>query len=756
MPKFRRAIFRVAVRLTRLGILFWVPVLVWGLIITVWVVALRMVDVDQRIALREARASAVNLTDTYAALMVRSLDQIDLTLGMIRRDCERKPCAAALHELQQDVLVPSSLLFEVVVSDRNGLVIASNRAGAPRDVRAQAYFKNFASSTARSDTLMVALTPEIEGQRRMIFARRMARPDGSFGGVIALTVDSNYFTSWYDARRLGYKGVLGIADQAGHVIVSRTGDQVVWLDPAQAAGRRSVMPTEADDGLVVSGWDDVQRFMQVEPLSRYPFWVFVGLAADEQLVAFEANRRTQLAEASFISLLLLVVGTVLWAAGLEQERYRHTQQTYHAASEASRDANVVLHTLADASGAAQDFEIVDVNRRALDMSGRWRSDLVGRRVSDLVSDWPHSRLRSMLGDAAIHKTLAEYEWRNTDERLQAEWLSVQCVPVADGVVVIARDITSRKRAEAELQQRNAELTALNAELSSLNAELTQAQEQLAQSDKLASIGLLAAGVAHEINNPVGFVQSNLGTLDGYIQTLFALLDRYQALEAALGDASARREIEQQREDAELDYLRDDIPALMKETKDGITRVRKIVQDLKNFSRVDSQHEWQVVDLHEGIDSTLNMVHNELKYKADVIKEYGELPPVECLPSEINQVVMNLLVNAGHAISSEQRGRITVRTGAAGEQVWIEVADTGSGIAPDHLAKIFDPFFTTKPVGKGTGLGLSLSYGIVKKHGGTISVESTVGQGTCFRITLPTHRPAAAASEGLPAVLDAGG
>jgi signal transduction histidine kinase len=165
-----------------------------------------------------------------------------------------------------------------------------------------------------------------------------------------------------------------------------------------------------------------------------------------------------------------------------------------------------------------------------------------------------------------------------------------------------------------------------------------------------------------------------------------------------------------------------------------------VQDLKDFSRVDARQEWEWANLHKGIDSTLNIVNNEIKYKADVIKDYANLPDIECLPSELNQVFMNLLVNAAHAIESE-RGTITIRTGVTDGHVTVEIADTGTGIAVENLQRIFDPFFTTKPVGKGTGLGLSLAYGIVKKHHGQIEVESQLGRGTTFRLSLPIRRPA---------------
>jgi two-component system NtrC family sensor kinase len=283
-----------------------------------------------------------------------------------------------------------------------------------------------------------------------------------------------------------------------------------------------------------------------------------------------------------------------------------------------------------------------------------------------------------------------------------------------------------------------ELLHANEELKELNARLSDAQDKLMQSEKLASIGQLAAGVAHEINNPIGYIFSNFGTLEKYLADLFEMLGAYEEAETALAGTPAAARLHALRERIELDYLKEDIPTLMAESKEGISRVRKIVQDLKDFSRVDARQEWEWVDLHQGIDSTLNIVNNEIKYKADVVKQYGQLPDIECLPSELNQVFMNLLVNAAHAITAE-RGTITIRTGCAGNEVWAEVSDDGCGIARENLTRIFDPFFTTKPVGKGTGLGLSLSYGIVKKHDGRIEVRSEPRGGTTFRVTLPLRR-----------------
>ncbi|MDB5758168.1 MAG: sensor histidine kinase [Burkholderia sp.] len=297
---------------------------------------------------------------------------------------------------------------------------------------------------------------------------------------------------------------------------------------------------------------------------------------------------------------------------------------------------------------------------------------------------------------------------------------------------LEEDIRRRESVEAELLRRNNELT-------ELNAKLSVAQEQLVQSEKLASIGQLAAGVAHEINNPIGYIFSNFGTLENYIASLLEMLSAYEEAEPSIVSREALEIVRAMRERIELDYLKEDIPVLMSESKEGIVRVRKIVQDLKDFSRVEAHQEWQWANLHQGIDSTLNIVSNEVKYKADVVKEYGDIPDIECLPSQINQVVMNIVVNAVHAIGTE-RGTITIRTGVNGnsDEVWIEISDTGSGIPKEIQSRIFDPFFTTKPIGAGTGLGLSLSYGIIKKHHGNIAIESEPNRGTCFRITLPVR------------------
>jgi signal transduction histidine kinase len=224
-----------------------------------------------------------------------------------------------------------------------------------------------------------------------------------------------------------------------------------------------------------------------------------------------------------------------------------------------------------------------------------------------------------------------------------------------------------------------------------------------------------------------------------VADLLKLVQAYEEAEVRLGGTGVELDaVAELKQRIDLGFLKTDVPALLRESLEGTSRVRKIVHDLNDFSRQGNDDEWQWMDLHQALDGTLNIVNNEIKYKAQVIRQFGELPEVLCLPNQINQVFMNLLVNAAQAI--EDKGLITVSSGRDGGQVWVEVSDTGKGIAPEHLHRIFDPFFTTKPVGKGTGLGLSVSYSVVQKHHGEIRVDSALGQGTRFRVILPIRQP----------------
>ncbi len=294
--------------------------------------------------------------------------------------------------------------------------------------------------------------------------------------------------------------------------------------------------------------------------------------------------------------------------------------------------------------------------------------------------------------------------------------------------------TRLEQARNELELRVQERTH---ELSDVLEQMKLTQGQLLQSEKMAAVGQLAAGVAHEINNPIGFVNSNLGSLKNYVTQLLNVISAYEEMDAETRPMEGREQhLAQARAEADLDYLRQDVMILLNESVDGLVRVKKIVQDLKDFSHVD-QADWQDADINAGLESTLNVIAHEIKYRATVVKNFTPLPLLRCLPSQLNQVFMNLLLNATQAF--DRQGEIGVSTGFTEDEVWVEISDNGSGMPPDVQKRIFEPFFTTKPVGKGTGLGLSIVFDIVqKKHGGRITVDSAVGQGSTFRIILPRH------------------
>lgn len=289
-------------------------------------------------------------------------------------------------------------------------------------------------------------------------------------------------------------------------------------------------------------------------------------------------------------------------------------------------------------------------------------------------------------------------------------------------------IAHRMRTEKALQNKVAELNAANARLDKTN-------NKLMQTEKLAALGQLAAGVAHEINNPIGYVSSNLNSLAQYVDDLLAIDAAYTDIETRFGSLMPNvfSRANQLKSEADHAFIVRDIQHLFGESREGLKRVSQIVQDLKNFSRVGTTG-WQWVNIQEGLESTLNIVWNEIKYKAEVNRDYSELPEVYCIPSQINQVFMNLLTNAAQAITT--RGHITLRTGCDASTVWVDVQDDGAGIAPEAIPHIFEPFYTTKPVGQGTGLGLSLSWSIIQRHQGKIEVRSEPGKGASFRVILP--------------------
>lgn len=264
------------------------------------------------------------------------------------------------------------------------------------------------------------------------------------------------------------------------------------------------------------------------------------------------------------------------------------------------------------------------------------------------------------------------------------------------------------------------------ELEKANMEIRDTQSRLVHTAKMVSLGQLVAGIAHELNNPIGFIYSNMGHLREYSDKLIHLIDEIEK--------EGVQKLSALKDEIDFEYIRQDLPRLIQSCEDGARRTRDIVVGLRNFSRLE-ESQVKEVDIHEGIETTLHLLTGEIKNRIEVVKEYGKIPPITCYASQLNQVFMNILSNAAQAIEGE--GEILIRTKMSGKnKVIVTIKDSGIGMSKATLEKIFDPFYTTKSLGTGTGLGLSISYGIVQKHGGDIRVSSQPGKGTEFQIELP--------------------
>lgn len=350
--------------------------------------------------------------------------------------------------------------------------------------------------------------------------------------------------------------------------------------------------------------------------------------------------------------------------------------------------------------------------------------------TDRLTTWAPVRLGVILGWIRVETFLEldSDDWANL--RRQNLWLAL--LSLASGGVILGVFLW---RAYFAVVRRE----------SFVQMKLDETSNRLIQSDKLAALGQLATGVAHEINNPVAYVSANLRTLQKYMQSI----DQYaselrqrcatQDAEPSTTPGASASGLEAIEARYNLAFVREDVQQIFHETEQGLGRVSTIVRDLQNFARADVRQEFVATDLWSCMQSTLNIAKALAKQHVEFVVEWQDVAQVACVPSQINQVLLNLLVNAIQAMAPEQAGQIHIRNGADAQSVWIEVADNGRGMSPTTQAKIFDPFFTTKPQGEGTGLGLSVSLGIVQRHGGSLTCHSEEGRGTTMRLMLPMRQ-----------------
>ena len=286
--------------------------------------------------------------------------------------------------------------------------------------------------------------------------------------------------------------------------------------------------------------------------------------------------------------------------------------------------------------------------------------------------------------------------------------------------------------EEKIRERTAEIEDKNEKLNKAMNELKGTQAMLVHAEKMRSLGELVAGITHEINNPVNFIYGNLTHLSNYSQDLMDIIDKYKEYMELL-PPTQRAEMEKLLDEKEYEYLKDDLPDLIKSCREGTVRTKNIVMDLKNFSRTEKMV-INEIDMNKEINTTLNILYNKYKNRITIHKEFEDVAPIDCYGGQLNQVLMNIIDNAIFAIKGE--GDIFIRTKDVGNNLVVEIEDTGTGIAKENIEKVFEPFFTTKGVGEGTGLGMSISYKIVESHGGKIDIDSELGKGTKFTITLP--------------------
>jgi two-component system, NtrC family, sensor kinase len=341
-------------------------------------------------------------------------------------------------------------------------------------------------------------------------------------------------------------------------------------------------------------------------------------------------------------------------------------------------------------------------------------------------------IRSRYPDTAVIMVSALSRPQRIRDALQIGAFDYLIKPCELDVLLLSVERALERRAlTITARSYRAHLERQNDELAARQAELERLQAQLVHSEKMASLGQLAAGIAHELNNPAGFIYGNTDLLAKYVKRLHQLLRLYDNAEFP---PDLKDQIESTKLKIGYATLMEDFRSMLTDCHEGAERIRDVVQNLRLFSRLD-EAEFKKVDLHEGIDSTIRLLSSF--YSSGPIslrKDYGDLPLVDCYAGQLNQVWTNLLVNAAQSIDGP--GEVVISTRVAGESIEISVSDTGCGIPPEQLSRIFDPFFTTKPIGEGSGLGLSISYGIIEKHNGTIKAESTVGEGTKFTINIP--------------------
>jgi signal transduction histidine kinase len=598
------------------------------------------------------------------------------------------------------------------VKRRLGTIVDSTHPSTQQNVGDQSIFRE----QLDSDRLVIGQVPRGNtGDAKLPFSRRLNASNGQFEGIVIVSVDAAYFVSGYDPSTLGEHGVLSLIGSDGVAQVRRSGDALVSgerIDYTASVPDPEAVETGA--AIAISGWDRVPRWMSARRLYGFPLAVLVGLSVGEQMAPAQRQTRAYTAWAvlacSAVVLLAFLLGRMSWQLAQGREMFRRMAESTKAIP-FTLDLSRGCFTYIGAQGIA-DSGIPE---------SQWKEP--GALDSVIPRDTNHEiRLRFDECESGPFEFVTALSQRN-GTRTEVRWTGT-CESVSGARV----------------------LRGLMLDVS----ELRRLGRELAAAQKLESVGRLAAGVAHEINTPVQFVTDNVQFVRASVIEIAAVIHAYRDLKRIMqsgGDVAVAGQLTDDAEKtADLDYILENAPLALDSSLEGLGRIATIVRSMKEFAYPDQAHK-TLADLNQAIRSTLVVALNEYKYVAELSTEFGELPPVPCYLGEINQVILNLLVNASHAISdvvkdSGSLGKLMVRTRLDGDAVEISIADSGTGIPEAARDKIFDPFFTTKEVGQGTGQGLAIAHSvIVKKHQGTLRFETECGKGTTLFIRLPVGESA---------------
>jgi signal transduction histidine kinase len=605
-----------------------------SLICVVWIGLFIKVESEKELEKNSAIKETKNFARTFEEHTLRTIRGADQAVLFLKSEYEREGRAIDIPGYVKEGRFSSQPFVLMGVIDENGLFAISNQVPfVPSNLSDREHFLVHVAKDSKQLFISKPVLGRSSGKWSIQMTRRINKPDGSFGGVVVISVDPFYFTEFYKELDLGPNSTVTLVGY-DRIVRARQAGQNSEVGQDLTDSEFSALLEKSPDGSFIShsSIDGVKRIYSYRSMKDYPLAVVVGV--DEQAYYEALNERVQgyymVAGLVTVAILVFILG-ILYA--------------------------------------------------------------VRRQIST------ETALKYMLDSL-----------------------------------------------EEQVSERTKELKRKNSELESAYRELQNAQSQVIHQEKMASIGQLAAGVAHEINNPLGFTISNFETLKKYMAKFIEVLSAYRAFRCEALTLS-ETELQQKMEEIvvlerrnKVEYILNDIDTLFHETQDGLTRVGDIVKALRMFSRIDTQGVHDDYDLNEGVRNSLIVARNEIKYIAEIREELSDIPLVSAIGGQINQVLLNLILNAAYAIKekgSQELGLITVCTYVTDGMVCCSVQDNGKGIPSSIQKDIFNPFFTTKPVGQGTGLGLSISYDIiVNKHQGKIFFDSIEGEGTTFFIQLP--------------------